>query len=140
MFLLAYIILFLTNFVDLLYYVWTFVAFAINGIYVAVIFFTMNPAGRHHDKTVEKFFIMFGLCIVIPQVFNWIVLYETLRIYMILPVNITLFMAQLDFSVPQERTKKMIVNLILTTLAITTFYWWIYSIFYDFYPFLFAIF
>ena len=122
MFLLAYIILFLTNFVEFLYYVWTFIAFVINGIYVTVIFFTLNPRGYPHEKSVERFFTMFGLCIVVPQLFNWLFLYETLRIYVVLPVNITLFLAHLDFSAPQERIKKIIVNLVLATLAITAIY------------------
>lgn len=123
MFLFAYFILFLTNFIDFLYYVWTFVAFVINGIYVAVVFFTTDRHGNHREKTIERFFIMFGLCVVIPQVFNWIFLYETLGIYVVLPVNITLFLTQLDFSFPQEKFRKMIVNLVIVTLGITLFYW-----------------
>lgn len=44
---------------------------------------------------------MFAICVVIPQLFDWIFLFETLRVYVVLPVNLTLFLTQLDLSTPQ---------------------------------------
>lgn len=70
-FLLAYIFLFLTNLIPILYGIWTFLALIINIAYLVIMYLLFDYRQINTNKTLEHFFMMPVICLVVPFIFNW---------------------------------------------------------------------
>ena len=70
-FLLASIFLFFNNLIPIIYGIWTFLALVINIAYMVIVYLFFNYQHNMSNKTIEHFFMMAALCLVVPYIFNW---------------------------------------------------------------------
>lgn len=121
-FLFATIFLFFINFIPILYGIWTVIALIINIAYMVIVSLVFNyQRNNRQNKTVEYFVVMTGVCLIVPQIFNWLFFHETLRFYLILPLNLAVFFMFLDLRDPREKIKKAIVNYVLFSILLGVF-------------------
>ena len=90
LYLFAFFILFFTNLDGIFYTIWTIIVLIINIVYIGWI---MAIFYNEPSKDSKKFFIFLGICVLIPQIVDMLLLNDNLRIYLLLPVHLTCFMS-----------------------------------------------